>query len=227
MLLDGALPAGGQDVGQDLGHTAPPRAGVGGSARRDGSAALRRVERTEWTGIINVAPQLPEWLLAEERAVEAQIRRAFHGVSREGGVSWGEAFVIDGLTSEEEEQAARAEDVDQAWEELVDDPRWIHEPCIGGMSFLDAIGFRYYVAPVMIRCIRERGGEFVESQFNWGEMMPRRVALLSIAQRRAIARFVRLMIAVSSARGQTQFAGTWIAAYKNFWRVWDAGSRRG
>lgn len=44
---------------------------------------------------------VPKHLEEEQAAVEAQIRAAFKGVTRDGGVSWSEAESIDMYETEE------------------------------------------------------------------------------------------------------------------------------
>ena len=79
-------------------------------------------------------------------ALIAQIRTAFAGVTRWGGVSLHEADVIDGYGSRQQRKTARELDTDCAWWEVPDADieryHWI-------LSFLDATGFRYYIAAYM------------------------------------------------------------------------------
>lgn len=81
-------------------------------------------------------------LQSEHQALIKEIHAAFAGVSREGGVSWSETRVLDMYGSDDERKAARAQDTDRSWSELVDDPKW-YEIGIGGFSFLDPISVRY------------------------------------------------------------------------------------
>jgi hypothetical protein len=163
-----------------------------------------------------------EQLEREIRAVEAEIREAFGGVTREGGVSWSESVIIDGDLSGRTREEARALDTESRWEELVDDTNWYHDGGWGGFNFLDPIGVRYYMAPVMIRCIREGGGEFtsyamdIKSDFKRGQ-----VSLLNQQQLQAVARFVRLMIAMHAASGDFICRAPWVTAYENFWFYYD------
>lgn len=96
-----------------------------------------------------------EHLHRERALLIAEIHDAFKGVTREGGVSWNEAYAIDDYASDEERERARASDTDHSWQELVDDPEWRPRAGFGGFSFLDPIGFRYYIAPMLIRSLRE------------------------------------------------------------------------
>jgi hypothetical protein len=84
----------------------------------------------------------------EERrsALIAQIRMAFAGVTRTGGVSLHEADVIDGYGSPQQRNAERKRDTDRVWWEVPDADieryYWI-------LPFLDATGFRYYIPTYM------------------------------------------------------------------------------
>lgn len=84
----------------------------------------------------------------------ALIYKTFKGVTREGGISWSEAGVIDSYGTEEEMLEARLLDCDSSWEELIDDPDWYHCYCGGGFHFLDPIGYRYYLPAAMVLEIR-------------------------------------------------------------------------
>jgi hypothetical protein len=97
--------------------------------------------------------EVPAELQAERDALIAEIHEAFEGVTREGGVSWNETFVLDGYGSEEECSKARKTDRDHRWADLAYDETWIAGPGVGGWSFLDAIGFRYYLPAGMIRML--------------------------------------------------------------------------
>lgn len=169
----------------------------------------------------------PERLIDEQREVEAQIREAFRGVSRAGGISWSESVVIDSLGSERERAAAREADREASWEELVDDPAWIEEPALGGFNFLDSVGYAYYVAPAMIRCARRGWGEFVcQALTISGEYSHDLARLITPKQAAAIARFLRFMIAWHNARGDTIGGENWRHAYKVHWRAMDPGNPR-
>ena len=169
--------------------------------------------------------EVPERFRGEQRSVEAQIRDAFRGVTREGGVSWSESVIVDGDGSGRTREQARLEDTETAWEELVDDPSWQHEVGMGGFNFLDPIGYRYYIAPAMIRCIREGGGEVISYALDVsGDFKRGLVSLINPNQAHVIARFIRLMIAIHKAVGDEIFGASWIFAYKIHWREWDRGT---
>lgn len=167
-------------------------------------------------------------LEGERRAVEARIREAFRGVTREGGVSWSESVIIDGDGSGRTRKQARALDTESRWEDLVDHKNWHHQVGIGGFNFLDPIGFRYYIAPAMIRCIRADGGEFVSYALDVDSDYQRAlVGLLNAEQAHAVARFVGLMIAVHAAKQDDIYGKPWSDAYERYWRKWDRGARLG
>jgi len=83
--------------------------------------------------------------------VIAQITKAFSKVSREGGVSLHEADVLDAYGSDEECAAARAIDTDTKWQEV---PESDIEENYSILSFLDPIGFRYYIPAYMVWSLR-------------------------------------------------------------------------
>lgn len=144
---------------------------------------------------------LPEHLKEEAQAVEADIRRAFAGVSREGGISWSGSFVVDDYGSDEEVAVAAAKDTEKSWEELVESPTWDEEGWTGGFSFLDPIGFRYYIAPSMIRAARRGHGEQVAFALQADSDFRReKLSLFTPAQSRATARFVKLMMECDAAK---------------------------
>ena len=162
---------------------------------------------------------VPAHLVEEQRAVEAEIRRAFAGVTREGGVSWSEAVAIDGYEILETREAARAKDKEASWEELVEDPEWNPDRGVGGFTFLDPIGFRYYIAPAMIRWTRDGCGNpfWLNIVTNY---LQSKTDLMTDAQRRAAARFARFMISLSEAERNDYEAKKWRDAYEGYWWEW-------
>lgn len=114
-------------------------------------------------------------------------------------------------------------DTEKSWEDLVDDPNWQHDPGIGGLNFLDPIGFRYYIAPAMVRCTRVGYGEFVGYALTIdSEYKEWQVSRADKRQAGAIARFVRFMIATHSA--DEIYGASWKQAYRVYWRQHDAGN---
>ncbi len=165
---------------------------------------------------------VPDSLRDEQNAVEQAIRDAFRSVNRDGGVSWSEAAAIDSFESDQQRAGARLQDKECRWEDLVDDPNWIEGPGIGGFNFLDEIGFAYYIAPAMIRCTRRGYGEFIgyalEIDGSFKQSLIRRI---NEGQARAIARFVRFMIATHEAVNDDIDGEVWRHAYELYWRRFE------
>ncbi len=162
---------------------------------------------------------VPEPLREEQREVERQICEAFRGVCRDDGMSWTEALVIDEYGSQEDMNAARSAERKhqyQRWENLVDDPTWDEQV---GFNYLDASGFRYYIAPAMIRCVRRGWTETVDFAL---EHPPEGfIDILDEQQAKAIARFVRFMIKVQKTTNDDVYGEAWEKAYYFLWRRWD------
>lgn len=167
---------------------------------------------------------LPDHLFRAAQEVEAAIRSAFRGVTREGGISWIESESID-LNWCQRDERARTNDKEQSWEILLDDPNWCHESGIGGFNFLDAIGYRYYIAPAMIRCMRDRSGEFTAYALTIdGDFAERRASAINPGLAAAIACFLRFMCAVHSFKHDHIYGEIWRDAYIRHWRQFDPGS---
>lgn len=133
----------------------------------------------------------------ERDAIVADIHAAFAGVARgQYGISWNECYALDNYEPAEVCEAARRSDSDTQWTELIADPNWEPFPGLGGFSFINAEGFRYYLPPTMIRFL---GGDITE----WypGHLIgvierfidPHAPQLWSEPQLRCIARFVEFM----------------------------------
>jgi hypothetical protein len=101
----------------------------------------------------------------EQSNVEREIREAFKDVTRAGGMSWSEAALEDGGSDFDDlsKEELAVLDKDSSWEDLVEDDSWNDSPGIGGMTFLDPIGFAYYLPVIMIRSMRKGvcGGPFL------------------------------------------------------------------
>lgn len=146
-----------------------------------------------------------EQLGAERDALIQEIHAAFKGVTREGGVSWSESVVIDDGGSDEKRQRVRSQDRETSWEELIDDSNWRSDRGVGGFSFLDPIGFRYYLAPAMIRCTRpDDGGSMNGFRLTIPTEDPssrahklEQLSSLDQRQRACVVRFLRYMIDAS------------------------------
>jgi hypothetical protein len=173
------------------------------------------------------------------RDLEAQIRKVFHGVTREGGISWSEARVLDdyccyewGVNAEHDRmrREARAKDTEESWEELVYDLNWRTAPSGGNWSFLDPIGFRYYLAAALVRyCVRRDLGDELELMLDFPQRsdLPdsqtgKRLSLCTADQFRAIARFVRLMSVRDTLSTHGEFGGReWLHIYSTGWYLWE------
>ncbi|MFT3684081.1 MAG: hypothetical protein QM783_03975 [Phycisphaerales bacterium] len=79
------------------------------------------------------------------KVLEKEIRAAFAGVSRQGGVSWNGAEARDEYRTPGEIDKANRSDTDTRWEQLLDRGDWCPEPGVGGFIFLDPLGRRYYL----------------------------------------------------------------------------------
>jgi hypothetical protein len=118
-----------------------------------------------------------------------EIKRVFGDVQRGGGVTLHETEVIDRYGSDDEREQARRKDTDSHWWEVRDE--WIEEISgIGGLSFLDEVGFHYYLPAYMSYWIRT-GEEPWRLEFhlqNHGHWDFDRI--FSLAEKRMIARFL-------------------------------------
>ena len=158
---------------------------------------------------------MPPWLLAERQALIEEILAAFEGISREGGVSWTEAQLLDNFASPEECAAERAAD-GATWQELLADLHWRSDGF--EWCFLDLIGLAYYLPAGMIRTI-QAGSDlevgFILSLPNQDEYHENRfeelVAPLSLRQALAVKRFLIYMEAISPDYG------AWRKALENGW----------
>ena len=177
---------------------------------------------------------MPESLQSNRDALVEEIDAAFANVSRSGGVSWSETRVLDMYGSDDERNAARGQDTDRSWSELVDDPQW-NATGIGGFSFLDPIGRRYYLPAAMIRTIRDEWNDDLSFHLTMqpnhakpkhrlrpGNHFLEKWSLLDARQRRCVARFIRYMIlCVEAGCGEDS---DWREAYNSYWHLVDASS---
>lgn len=173
--------------------------------------------------------QLPEGHNSngERDAVISEIYAAWSGVTREGGISWSESAVYDNYGTKEEALIARLQDKEQNWRSLVDDPDWNENLGNGGFGMRDAIFFRYYLAPALIRCVRSTTKEgFNDSPLCfWLEFdakrsegeVPEEWRLLDSRQRSCTARALRFI-----ASNCNEFdAETWWNTYNSYWKQFD------
>lgn len=124
--------------------------------------------------------------LTKERLIEL-IFREFSALTRKGGVSWSEGWVRDHYhyTAKDCEEA-RASDRDRNWLEVAVDPRWKTEAGFGPWSFLDPIGYRYYIIAALMRTLLYIGEDVDVWLFN-PNVLP---DLFNESQTAAIAQFV-------------------------------------
>jgi hypothetical protein len=81
----------------------------------------------------------------------ADVLAVFKDVTRIGGVSWSQTYVLDDYGSEAELAFALDHDLDLTWMELARHGPWKHgSGSHGGWSFLDPIGARYYLAAALL-----------------------------------------------------------------------------
>lgn len=166
-------------------------------------------------------------LQSNRDTIVQEIQTAFADVTRDEGVSWSETEVIDMSGSEEARRAARAQDTDRNWTELIDDPQW-NAPGIGGFSFLDPAGFRYYLPAAMIRSIRDDWqGDLTfhltlpsnpanpHHNLRMGNHRIERWSSLNERQCKCIARFLRYMIARDEQRHPAN--SEWREPYDSYW----------
>ena len=83
------------------------------------------------------------------------IRNTFSHVERGAGVTLHETRVIDMYGTDGDRAAARSKDTDRHWSEVQDE--WIEEfDGVGGLSFMDEAGFRYYLPAYMEYFLRRK-----------------------------------------------------------------------
>ena len=80
-----------------------------------------------------------------------EVRTAFDGVAREGGVSLSEAWVIDDRGSAKERAEARQQDTEARWQDVSEEDIAYGSVCL---HFFDAVGFRYYLPAYIIWVLR-------------------------------------------------------------------------
>jgi hypothetical protein len=152
--------------------------------------------------------------------VIADICTAFHGVSREDGISLHETDVIDDYGTLEERLAARQLDTDTSWEDV---PSPLIEQFCEAFGFLDPKGFRYYIPAFMrwtLKHFDTSGSSSIDYTiyaFDHSDNAASRekYEALSNAQRVACSRFLTFMAADSMER----FVDTIVArrALREYW----------
>jgi len=165
---------------------------------------------------------LPPFVAAERDALLAEIYEVFPGGSRQGGVSWSESVVIDLYGSPEERAEARAKDRDTRWQDVLDDPNWNPDRGVGGWSFLDAIGFRYYLPAAMVLAVRQGWDVGILFYLNLPEGDLRewkhdKWSMLNLRQRLCVRRFLQYMGIVSAWRKAEDDEYGWFDALRSYW----------
>ena len=168
-------------------------------------------------GLKEPTPQHP----CVERTV-ALIYEAFEAVSLGKGTSWPETDLMDGGQGHPDIlKAARKEYKVARWQELVDDPGWEMSPGSGGFSFVNALGFRFYIAPAMIRVLRGDLGLDIAILLEVRKMGKKKekyqlekFSTLDGPQINAICQFIRCMMLVDQDY-------QWEESYESYWKALD------
>ena len=83
-----------------------------------------------------------------------EITAAFHSVTRLAGRSWTDAMALDLMGVPRIDFPITHRENDQSWLDVAQDAGWDPDRGIGGWPFLDAIGFKYYLAAAMYRAVQ-------------------------------------------------------------------------
>jgi hypothetical protein len=165
---------------------------------------------------------------SETEAMLKEIHEAFREMTRVGGVSWTESIAIDEY-AEHNRAEYRAKDTETSWTELPDDPNWRVDMGVGGFSFLDPIGFRYYLPAAMI--VAARGG--YDEGINFHLTLPKKFlrehslskwSLLDGNQRRCVRHFIEYMIRAYETRPEWHeeySLNSWRKAFDSYWKDID------
>ena len=145
---------------------------------------------------------------SDKLALIMEIQRAFRNVERGNGVTLHETEAIDFYGSDEERRNARAKDTDRNWQEV--DDRWIEEfGGVGGLSFLDEEGFRYYLPAYMTYWLRT-GNEPNSLAFHLGGAYWNFDQLLRPKQKQVTAKFLNYArITFASREAARALEGYW------------------
>jgi hypothetical protein len=171
----------------------------------------------------------PDNLEARKERLVAEIHQAFATTKLGSGLSWSQTVQLDDWEPEEIVRAGRHVEPPH-WLELVDDAEWHPFPGIGGYSFIDAEGFRFYLPPTMIRMVQGScewyPGHLVGIINRFASDEPE--SLFNESQCRCIARFLKFMLDWERAiietskyeNSQALFEGDeapWQAGLDSFW----------
>ncbi len=157
----------------------------------------------------------------EREGLIAEIEAAFDGVSREGGVSWTEAEIADAYG--DVRIAAFVWDGDTRWQDLLDERANFPGSGIGVWSFLDAVGFRYYLPAAMTLSARSGHDETVcwpltLQVSDHGSYPGALWSLLDLRQRRCVKRFLQYMVVVE-ALDWLDSGNQWSSALASYWKA--------
>ena len=168
-------------------------------------------------------------LSIKKEFVLEQIKSAFSGVTREGGISWREADALDSYGTIEVQAAERAKDTDQSWMEVALDPDWTIDHYDSNFSFLDKIGFRYYIAAAIVRhLVMDREAQFLMYQLEppdsldrWDFNESQQLAIASYVHYRVLDEQLReLLVELAAAdmtfEEYTEVGETWVPG--SFWQ---------
>lgn len=125
--------------------------------------------------------------LSKEELIEA-IEREFANVTRKGGVSWLEADALDAGGSQDLYDLAKDRDIEKRWQELVDSTTWNIFEWSSNWSFLDSIGYRYYLAAAMVRELKT--GTEIVNDFHFWFCPQEKFSEFTKAQKQVVAEFV-------------------------------------
>ena len=156
-----------------------------------------------------------------QQIVIEELALAFQGVTRKGGTSWTEAAVIDNYGSEEQMARARAEDRDMRWQEVALDPTWSGATSWGSeWSFLDPIGYRYYLPAALVSFVRKPNPEtsLVYSINPDSDYSLEQQSLLTAEQRASVARALRYL-AYEELKVYSE--SEWVEPYIAYWHQFD------
>ncbi|RYX82142.1 hypothetical protein EON83_20710 [bacterium] len=170
-----------------------------------------------------------------KQALIDEITAAFDGVSREGGVSYTEARMLDDkgpFATVEGLAEARRQDTETRWQDVPEDDIGLGAGH-SNLSFLDPIGFRYYIPAYIVWYLRYMDEEDPQSPYcdsntfgsvisalklhggkEWEEYTLTRFRLFTAKQRKAIAHFLEFDATrrVDLSRNSAQ------EALRSYWR---------
>lgn len=150
-----------------------------------------------------------------------EVYAAFKGVTRAGGMSWSQSMLHDHgvrpYTPREYREAGES-DRERRWEELVDPSKWKPHPSWGGFNFLDEIGFRYYLAPAMIRMLTRPSDEVLWPSSLVGGGAVSLFSILDERQRACVVHYAKFMLDEAREQG-------WIDQAADYWLVSETWSK--